>query len=148
VKNVSVSNPTDSFLLDITYTAGTAAGAAAGANAFAGAYLEQRQKLAQDAATSVDESITAQIADLNKNVTEPNRKIDGLGDRPKEFSLDGLKKMKSTELIFGFECSGNRRPTQGLSGNGRWTGVSLKTVLDQAGAAAEDHRQPDARYDR
>ena len=63
-------------------------------------------------------------------------KVDGLVDRPKEFSLDELKKMKSTELIFGFECSGNRRPTQGLSGNGRWTGVPLKTVLDQAGVKA------------
>ncbi len=63
-------------------------------------------------------------------------KIDGLVDRPKEFSLDDLKKMKSSELINGFECSGNRRPTQGLSGNGRWTGVSLKTVLDQAGVKA------------
>ena len=53
MKNVSVTNPSDSFLLDITYTAGTAKGAAVGANAFAAAYLEQRQKLAQDAAASV-----------------------------------------------------------------------------------------------
>jgi len=63
-------------------------------------------------------------------------KIDGLVNSPKEFSLDDLKKMKSAELIFGFECSGNRRPTQGLSGNGRWTGVPLKTVLDAAGVKA------------
>jgi DMSO/TMAO reductase YedYZ molybdopterin-dependent catalytic subunit len=35
--------------------------------------------------------------------------------------------------VFGFECSGNRRPLQGLSSNGRWTGVPLKAVLDQAG---------------
>ena len=51
MKNVSVSNPTDSFLLDITYTAGTAKGAAAGANAFAPRTSQQRQKLAQDAAS-------------------------------------------------------------------------------------------------
>jgi hypothetical protein len=54
-------------------------------------------------------------------------------DRPKSFSLDDLRKMRSTELVFGFEYSGNRRPMQGLSSNGRWTGVPLKTVLDQAG---------------
>jgi DMSO/TMAO reductase YedYZ molybdopterin-dependent catalytic subunit len=41
--------------------------------------------------------------------------------------------MKSTELVFGFECSGNRRPFQGLAGNGKWSGVPLKAVLDQAG---------------
>jgi DMSO/TMAO reductase YedYZ molybdopterin-dependent catalytic subunit len=60
-------------------------------------------------------------------------KISGLVERPKSFSLDDLRKMRSTELVFGFECSGNRRPLQGLVGNGRWTGVSLKTVLDQTG---------------
>ena len=37
----------------------------------------------------------------------------------------------------GFECSGNRRPFQGLVGNGKWTGVPLKTVLDKAGVKAE-----------
>src|SRR5262249_11052292 len=60
-------------------------------------------------------------------------KISGLVERPRSFSLDELKKMGGTELIAGFECSGNRRPLQGLSGNGRWTGVPLQKVLDQAG---------------
>ncbi len=41
--------------------------------------------------------------------------------------------MGNAELVAGFECSGNRRPIQGLIGNGRWTGVPLKTVLDKAG---------------
>jgi DMSO/TMAO reductase YedYZ molybdopterin-dependent catalytic subunit len=60
-------------------------------------------------------------------------KVSGLVDRPKSLTLDELRKMRSTELVFGFECSGNRRPLQGLASNGRWTGVPLKTVLDQAG---------------
>ena len=63
-------------------------------------------------------------------------KLSGLVNKPISLSLDELKKMKSTELDFGFECSGNRRPLQGLSGNGRWTGVPLKTVLDAAGVKA------------
>ena len=63
-------------------------------------------------------------------------KISGLVDRPASLSLDDLKKMKPTDLVAGFECSGNRRPTQGLSGNGKWTGVSLKTVLDSTGVKA------------
>ena len=63
-------------------------------------------------------------------------KISGLVDRPVSLSLAELKKMRSTELVFGFECSGNRRPLQGLSGNGRWTGVPLRAVLDQAGVKA------------
>jgi len=41
--------------------------------------------------------------------------------------------MRATDVVAGFECSGNRRPLQGLSGNGKWTGVPLKAVLDQAG---------------
>jgi len=60
-------------------------------------------------------------------------KISGLVDRPKQLTLDDLKKIGSTELIAGFECSGNRGPLQGLCGNGKWNGVSLKTVLDSCG---------------
>ena len=60
-------------------------------------------------------------------------KVTGLVERPKSLSLDELRKMGGAELVAGFECSGNRRPLQGLSGNGRWTGVPLKAVLDSAG---------------
>src|SRR5688572_14169897 len=64
-------------------------------------------------------------------------KVSGLVERPLALSLDDLRKMKSAELIAGFECSGNRRPLQGLCGNGRWTGVPLRAVLDQAGVKAQ-----------
>jgi DMSO/TMAO reductase YedYZ molybdopterin-dependent catalytic subunit len=60
-------------------------------------------------------------------------KVSGLVNSTLTLSLDDLRKMGNTELIAGFECSGNRRPVQGLIGNGRWTGVPLKTVLDKAG---------------
>lgn len=60
-------------------------------------------------------------------------KVTGMVNRPISLSLDELRKVGSTELIAGFECSGNRRPLQGLSGNGRWTGVPLRAVLDRAG---------------
>jgi DMSO/TMAO reductase YedYZ molybdopterin-dependent catalytic subunit len=63
-------------------------------------------------------------------------KVSGLVDRPKALSLDDLKKMSATDLVAGFECSGNRGPVQGLCGNGKWTGVPLKTVLDAAGVKA------------
>jgi DMSO/TMAO reductase YedYZ molybdopterin-dependent catalytic subunit len=60
-------------------------------------------------------------------------KISGVVDRPTTLSLDALQKVGRTDLVAGFECSGNRRPLQGLSGNGRWTGVPLRAVLDKAG---------------
>jgi DMSO/TMAO reductase YedYZ molybdopterin-dependent catalytic subunit len=63
-------------------------------------------------------------------------KVTGLVDKPQALSLDELKKMGGVELVAGFECSGNRRPVQGLIGNGRWTGVPLKKVLDGAGVKA------------
>jgi DMSO/TMAO reductase YedYZ molybdopterin-dependent catalytic subunit len=62
--------------------------------------------------------------------------VTGMVDRPKSFSLDELRKMRRAELVFGFECSGNRRPLQGLVSNGRWTGVPLRAVLEQAGVKA------------
>jgi DMSO/TMAO reductase YedYZ molybdopterin-dependent catalytic subunit len=65
-------------------------------------------------------------------------KITGLVDRPKSLSLDEIKRLRGIELIAGFECSGNSpRPIQGLASNGRWTGVPLKTVLDEAGVKAQ-----------
>jgi len=66
-------------------------------------------------------------------------KISGLVERPKALSLDDLKKIGSGDLVAGFECSGNRGPLQGLSGNGRWTGVPLKTVLDSTGVKPSAH---------
>ena len=64
-------------------------------------------------------------------------KISGLVDRPASFSLDDLRRMHGAELVAGFECSGNRRPLQGLASNGRWTGVPLRAVLDRAGVKRE-----------
>jgi DMSO/TMAO reductase YedYZ molybdopterin-dependent catalytic subunit len=63
-------------------------------------------------------------------------KLTGLVNQTKSFSLDDLKKMGGKELVNGFECSGNRGPLNGLSGNGRWTGLPLKSVLDAAGVKA------------
>jgi DMSO/TMAO reductase YedYZ molybdopterin-dependent catalytic subunit len=63
--------------------------------------------------------------------------ISGLVDHPVSYSLDDLKRMPRAELVAGFECSGNRRPMQGLSSNGRWTGVPLRRVLDRAGIRPE-----------
>jgi DMSO/TMAO reductase YedYZ molybdopterin-dependent catalytic subunit len=63
-------------------------------------------------------------------------KVSGLVDKPASLSLDELRKLGSTELVAGFECSGNRRPLQGLISNGRWTGVPLKAVLERAGLQA------------
>jgi DMSO/TMAO reductase YedYZ molybdopterin-dependent catalytic subunit len=64
-------------------------------------------------------------------------KVSGLVNQSKALSLDDLKKMGAKDLVAGFECSGNRGPLQGLCGNGRWTGVPLKAVLDSAGVKAE-----------
>jgi DMSO/TMAO reductase YedYZ molybdopterin-dependent catalytic subunit len=64
-------------------------------------------------------------------------KLSGLLDKPLSLSLEDLRRMKSVEVVNGFECSGNRRPLQGLCSNGRFTGVPLRAVLDAAGVKAE-----------
>ncbi len=63
-------------------------------------------------------------------------KVTGLVNQTKSFSLDELRRMGGKDLVAGFECSGNRPPLQGTCGNGRWTGVPLKAVLDAAGVKA------------
>lgn len=63
--------------------------------------------------------------------------ISGLVTRQVSLSLAELKKLGSVDLVAGFECSGNGKPLQGLSSNGRWTGVPLRTVLNRAGVKPE-----------
>ena len=55
--------------------------------------------------------------------------VSGLVDRPQSLSLADLRALPSRELVFGFECSGNRGPQNGLSSNGRWRGVQQWTGM-------------------
>ena len=82
-------------------------------------------------------------------------KVSGLVERPASLSIEDLRRMKRSEITFGFECSGNRRPLQGLSSNGRWTGVPLRTVLERVGLRPEarefvflgaDHGEEDVEF--
>ena len=60
-------------------------------------------------------------------------KLTGMIAKPAEFSLADLRAMKPTEMVAGYECSGNSsRTMEGLSSNGRWTGVRLNTLLKQS----------------
>jgi len=60
--------------------------------------------------------------------------VSGLVDHPQKLSLDALRGLGETDLVAGFECSGNSpRIMQGLASNARWTGVPLRTVLERAG---------------
>jgi DMSO/TMAO reductase YedYZ molybdopterin-dependent catalytic subunit len=64
-------------------------------------------------------------------------RVSGLVDQPLALSLADLHSMPSRELVFGFECSGNRGPVNGLSSNGLWRGVPLRAVLERAGVQLE-----------
>jgi DMSO/TMAO reductase YedYZ molybdopterin-dependent catalytic subunit len=59
-------------------------------------------------------------------------KVTGLVKKPAELSLADLKAMRSVDIVCGYECSGNSpRAMQGLSSNGRFTGVRLRDVLNR-----------------
>jgi DMSO/TMAO reductase YedYZ molybdopterin-dependent catalytic subunit len=61
-------------------------------------------------------------------------KITGLVDKPTELSLADLQGMRSVDVVNGYECSGNSpRAMQGLSSNGRFTGVRVRDVLRRVG---------------
>lgn len=65
-------------------------------------------------------------------------KVTGMVHKPAEISLDELRGMKSTELVAGYECSGNSpRSMEGLCSNGRWTGVKLSELLKHAGVGPQ-----------
>jgi DMSO/TMAO reductase YedYZ molybdopterin-dependent catalytic subunit len=61
-------------------------------------------------------------------------KLTGLVGKTLELSLADLQSMKSVDLVNGYECSGNSpRGMQGLTSNGKFTGVRLRDVLKRAG---------------
>ncbi len=63
--------------------------------------------------------------------------VGGLVNAPTSFTIDELKKMPKGDVMFGFECSGNRAPVQGLASNGKWTGVPLAALMKAVGVKAE-----------
>jgi len=77
------------------------------------------------------------IQHYNKPEIDPaayRLKITGLVAKPAELSLQDLQSMPSVDVVNGYECSGNSaRSVQGLSSNGRFTGVRVRDVLQRAG---------------
>jgi DMSO/TMAO reductase YedYZ molybdopterin-dependent catalytic subunit len=61
-------------------------------------------------------------------------RLTGLVDKPMELTLQELQRRPRTELIAGFECSGNNPARLNtLAGNARWAGTSLAALLKGAG---------------
>lgn len=64
--------------------------------------------------------------------------VTGLVDRPASLSLEDIRSAGRTQLVAGYECSGNGPArVQGLASNGRWTGLPLRELLDRAGVRPE-----------
>jgi sulfite dehydrogenase len=75
-------------------------------------------------------------------------KIDGHVNRPRELSLEELRRMKSVSVVAVNQCSGNSRSRfeprmpgaqwgDGAMGNARWTGVPLRDLLKLADLKAK-----------
>ncbi len=65
-------------------------------------------------------------------------RITGLVDNPTVLTLDDVKRRPKVEIDAGFECGGNRPSVfQGLIGNARWGGTSLRDLLLEAGIQPE-----------
>lgn len=61
-------------------------------------------------------------------------KFTGLLKNPTELTLADLRTMHSTEVVAGYECSGNSgRSVEGLCSCGRFTGVRLSELLKKIG---------------
>lgn len=61
-------------------------------------------------------------------------RVTGLVDKPLELTLADLERRPKVEIDAGFECGGNNAGLfQGLIGNARWGGVSLRDLLREAG---------------
>jgi DMSO/TMAO reductase YedYZ molybdopterin-dependent catalytic subunit len=90
------------------------------------------------------------LADLPLDSIDPatwRLEVGGHVDRPVSLGLAELQAMPAAEIVAVNQCSGNGRGLfvprvaggqagNGLMGNARWRGVSLKAVLDRAGVRA------------
>src|SRR4051794_31766192 len=78
---------------------------------------------------------------FNQPEIDPNTyrlKLSGMVSKPVDLPLAELRKLRSTELVAGYECSGNSpRSFQALSSCGRFTGVPLRDVLKHAGVGVK-----------
>lgn len=81
------------------------------------------------------------VQHMNRPEIDPSSyrlKLTGLVDKPAEFTLEDLRRMHSTEIAAGYECSGNSpRSVEGLSSCGLFKGVRLRDVLKQVGVNAK-----------
>jgi DMSO/TMAO reductase YedYZ molybdopterin-dependent catalytic subunit len=65
-------------------------------------------------------------------------RVTGLVNKTLELDMATLRRRPIVEIDAGFECGGNSvRQFQGLIGNARWTGTSLKGLLAEAGVKPE-----------
>lgn len=81
--------------------------------------------------------------------TEHKLLVHGLVERPLVFSLESLKRLPSISRVHFIECSGNSggewspagaptvRLSHGLASCSEWTGVPLRTLLEEAGVRPE-----------
>ena len=64
-------------------------------------------------------------------------RLDGLVERPAEFTLDQLRAMPRAERTVTFECSGNQGIRHhGMVGNATWAGTPLRPLIEAAGPAS------------
>lgn len=60
-------------------------------------------------------------------------RITGLIDNPIELDMAAIRERPKVEVVAGFECGGNSPAIfQGLIGNARWGGISLRELLREA----------------
>ena len=93
-RQVTVSSPLASQLLNITFTAATAQGAADGANAFANAYLDYRTLVAQKDITLRIGRIQSQVADLQTKLAALKA---GQGDNQRGLLQNQIQQLQNQE---------------------------------------------------
>jgi DMSO/TMAO reductase YedYZ molybdopterin-dependent catalytic subunit len=99
------------------------------------------RQLTSWATPNADHYAFAQTVSPEVDVASYKLRIGGFVEKPLEFTLDELKARRDRrDEAVTLECSGNStRPNRmaGLLSNGIWTGVGLKSILEEAGVKPE-----------
>jgi tyrosine-protein kinase len=98
LNDLSVSIPTDTQILVVTFTADTPSAARDGAAAFAQAFIDQRQRRFQDDVNALIEPIATQISTLQGTLNSLHAEIESTTDNAKKASLQTRADILTTEI--------------------------------------------------
>ena len=99
-----------------------------------GTYYQDTRQISNFYSTNDQFYVVQHYGQPELDLSSYRLKVTGMVDTPMELSLQDIMGRDVFEMDIAWECGGNREAIfNGLIGNARWRGVTLRSLLEQAG---------------